>query len=657
MADNPQVSKDQQRLVIVAFLQNNYIFTSSLNDIRESFFSDSSCRIIYRAMRDYYENYESFPSEDELMISVESNYIELGDSLEVVKDNLHNLFKKNEMNEKFLTDKVIDFVRKVKVRKSLERNLEKIRNGTGINDNEVLNDLIHSLDVDYNKSGILCLSDLEGLSEARREAIGDNSNEIIKSILPSINTSLQYRGYQKGTMNLIVSPPGCFVGETRIMTDDGYHRIDALYDLNKPVHIYGCNEFGDVREGVAEEVYLSEYTDDLVRVIFSNDKYAYIKCTPDHPFMLKNGSYKQAKDLTSEDELMESCRPVKIRSVERLHLKYPVPVYGLVNARPFHNYALYLGEGDGIFVSNTGKTSYLVNEGAYAALQGFNILHVFLGDMILYDGFVRYLSNISQVLQDDIIAMDEIHQQNLLQSINEKYNGVMNRIGLLSYGSGEVTVDQLIEHIKNEQDRTGMHFDDILVDYADNFIKDNTQLYSEGGAIYDKLALFGRSNHSVIMVASQPKIQYWNEEIIPLEGASESSKKQHIVDLLMTFNLVDRNSKIGTFFVPKVRRGTSGRFIRVMTEWERCTIKEITEQAYNMLKADPDSLLQGQSIEVEYTEDKPNQLDSNSTDELEELTGSTSFFEKNQLPESSGTDSPSGPVALPNPDDILNGAS
>lgn len=651
MADNLQVSRDQQRLVIVAFLQNNYIFTSSLNDIKESFFSDSSCRIIYRAMRDYYENYEAFPTEDELMISVESNYIELGDSLEVVKDNLHNLYKKNPMNEKFLTDKVIDFVKKVKVRKSLERNLEKIRNGTGINDNEVLNDLIHSMDVDYNKSGILCLSDLDGLIDARKEAVGNNSNEIIKSILPSVNASLQYRGYQKGTMNLIVSPPGCFAGDTKIMTHDGYHRIDTLYNRGKSVVIYGCNEFGDVREGRADEVYLSEYTDDLIRIVFTHDKYAFIKCTPDHPFMLKDGSYKRADKLTEADELMVSCRPVRIKYTEHLHLKYPVPVYGLVNAKPFHNYAIYLGEGDGIFVSNTGKTSYLVNEGAYAALQGFNVLHVFLGDMIRYDGFIRYVSNISQMLQDDIIAMDEIHQRELVQRINEKYNGVMNRIGLLSYGSGEVTVDRLIEHIKNEQDRTGKHFDDILVDYADNFIKDNNKLYSEGGAIYDKLALFGRSNHSVIMVASQPKIQYWKEEIIPLEGASESSKKQHIVDLLMTFNLVDRNSRIGTFFVPKVRRGVSGRFIRVMTEWERCTIKEITEQVYNMLKADPDSIIQGQSLEVEPIEDQPEQLPG--TEQLEELTGSTSFFDKNQLPGSTVEES-SEPITLPNPDDILN---
>ena len=87
-----------------------------------------------------------------------------------------------------------------------------------------------------------------------------------------------------------------------------------------------------------------------------------------------------------------------------------------------------------------------------------------------------------------------------------------------------------------------------------------------------------------MMVASQPKVSYWKEEIIPLEGAAESSKKQHVVDLMMTFNLVARDATIGTFFIPKVRRGTSGRLVRVKTQWEYCRLQEITEEDYSVQK-------------------------------------------------------------------------
>lgn len=440
--NNLKLSKDHQRLVLAGLMQQGYILSAASKDMNDSYFTDSSCRIIYKSLVEYYDEFSKLPTEAELSVLVESNYIPIGDSLETVKDNLHQLMSYEPIDEDFLLEKCTELIKKVRVSRALQRNLEKIKNGTALNDNRILNDLINSLDVSYSRSGILCLSDTDGLMEARKEAVGNSSNEVIKSILHSINESLQYRGYQKGTMNLIVAPPG------------------------------------------------------------------------------------------------------------------------------------------------TGKTSYLVNEGAYAALQGYNVLHVFLGDMIQYDGFVRYISSISGELQDTIVAMSSEDQQNLIAKVNEDYNGVLQRISVLSYGSGEVTVDQLIENVNKEQDRLGIVFDDIIIDYADNFLKDNTALYSEGGYIYDRLALYGRVNHSVIMVASQPKIQYWRDEIIPLEGASESSKKQHIVDLLMTFNLVNRNATIGTFFVPKVRRGISGKLIRVRTEWERCRIAEITEQDYTNLKSE-----------------------------------------------------------------------
>ena len=232
----------------------------------------------------------------------------------------------------------------------------------------------------------------------------------------------------------------------------------------------------------------------------------------------------------------------------------------------------------------TGKTSYLVNEGAYAALQGFNIVHIFLGDMVKYDGFIRYLSCLSGQTQQDLVSMSLADQDNVVFDVQGQ-NEVLSRIHLLAYGSGELTVKELIEILKKEQDRMNLHFDQIIVDYADNFSKDNTNLYVEGGDIYNDLALFARMNDSVIMVASQPKQEFWKEEIIPLEGAAESSKKQQIVDVFMTFNLVSRNSNLGTVHLAKVRRGTTGRFIRVETHWDACKILEITEEEYEMKKS------------------------------------------------------------------------
>lgn len=433
------VSVDHQKLVISGFLKNSYILSVVEKDLNDGYFSDSSCRIIYKSLISYYHQYQSLPSELSLYSAIDDNFIELGPSKEAVKSVARSLLMSDDIDETFLLDKVKELVKKVRVSRAFSRSLDRIKSGVSLNDEELVNELIASLEVNYNKSGVFILSDARAIDEERRLAIGDSKRSgIIKSVIPTVNMSLQYNGYQKGTINLIVSPPG------------------------------------------------------------------------------------------------------------------------------------------------VGKTSFLVNEGAYAAIQGFNVLHVFLGDMVGYDGMVRYISNISGINQDEIIKMDSIEQDELIVSVNKDHTRVLDRIAIVSYGASAVTVDELIEFIKNEQEHLEMQFDDIIIDYADNFKKDNTNLYSEGGYIYDRLALLARMNNSVVMVASQPKIGHWNSEIIPMEGASESSKKQHVVDVLMTFNTVARAVNIGSIFIPKVRRGFSGKIARVETHWENCRIQEIDETEYNL---------------------------------------------------------------------------
>lgn len=585
MSDNKiGLTTSHQKLVLSGLMKNQYIFSLIREDMNDGYFNDSSCRIIYKSICNFYDNYDKLPNEIELISSIDDNYIELGPSKEEVQKLASLLYNEDEVEENFLVDKASEMIKKVRVSRALNRSFERLQSGTSVNNEDLLNDLVDALDVSYDRSGIFCLNDISALDAERRKAVGDNQHQsIIKSILPSVNQSLQYKGYQKGTLNLIVSPPGCFTGDTKIMTLDGSHTLEELYESDGEITIFNCTSDGMIISDVADSIYLSDYTDEIIEVELDNG--FIIKCTYDHPFMMKDGSYKSAENLNLGDLVMYSR---SIKSIVRVKLREKVPVYGVVDAGKYHNYALDVGDDHGVFVSNTGKTSYLVNEGAYAAQQGFNVVHVFLGDMVGYDGFVRYMANMSGKLQDEIIAMPLEKQDSLIIELNNAYNNVLSRLNILCYGSGELTVDNLIEVLKKEQERLNVHFDDVIIDYADNFQKDNTNLYVEGGYIYDRLALFARLNSSVVMVASQPKMGYWKDEIIPLEGASESSKKQHVVDLLMTFNLVSRTANIGTVFIPKVRRGTSGRFIRVETHWETCRIEEISENEYTLKKGQLD---------------------------------------------------------------------
>lgn len=232
---------------------------------------------------------------------------------------------------------------------------------------------------------------------------------------------------------------------------------------------------------------------------------------------------------------------------------------------------------------SVGKTSLMINEGVRAAIQGHQVCHVFLGDMLNWDGYVRYLSCISGIPQREIASAPYDRLCEIASVQNKNKNRILGNIQSLSFPAGTKTVNEVIEILKAYQVNRNRHYDMVIIDYADNFareLKDN--MYLEGGLVYDRLSAFARENRSVLLIATQPKISYWSTEIMPMEAAGESSKKQHVVDLQLCFNKPDGNKKspVGTINIAKMRRGTSGELIRVKTDWACCRVTEIDEETY-----------------------------------------------------------------------------
>lgn len=677
-----------QNAVISGLMHNSYLFALvESQGVNESFFRDSSCSIIFKGLSEYFKIYQDLPKNlDGLCLSVEKAYIGgKGVSIDQVISKAKDLYQTGlelKNNERYVAKCTEELIIKTKTSRAASKALDKLKN---INDNsntfniqEFVQEMIDSMSVNLEPIAIYNMSDMSKLKEIRKEAYGeegDSRGKVVKSCIPKINESFQYGGYQVGTLNLIISPPGCFTGDTKVMTLDGtYHSFQELYENKMKIGIYGCNKEGDLSIDLAESVYLSDYTDELIEIEI--DGTYKIKCTLDHPFMLRNGNYKRANNLQIGDLLMPITREKvkhkkvkkdsgekvsneklemvfnkdknyfyssllssksknielieyrdnnslnnypdnleikeqseyklirdnykiknikkyyfnepKVTRITRLKLESKIPVYGIVNAGKNHNYAIKLNQKRGIFVSNTGKTSFLINEGAFAAQQGKEVLHVYLGDMITQDSNIRYMSCITGLLQNDIARMKIEEYEKLAENVERQYPGVLSRINCMCFATGDITVNELLETIKKDQIKTGKHYDFINIDYADNFQKtmnlNNT--YQEAGYIYERLAWFGRTNHSVMMVASQPKLTYWSEEIIPMEGAAESSKKQHTADCILTMNRAAKGLTFGTIFVAKMRRGTTGSILRYQSHWERCKIVGIEEETYKNLRQD-----------------------------------------------------------------------
>lgn len=602
------------------------------NLVKAEFFEDPELRLIYQKVKYHYDKYGAVPAQSSLRDAINNSTTDLIDK-EAVKELVTELWEEVPEPEEFIIDKVTQFVRSNKVRSTLSEYLPRMKDEGEDILTELGEKLSDSVELEVDMEQHLVLSDTKKLPEVRRAAVGaEERSVIIQSSFNSVNRALTFGGYKYGDLAAFIAPPGCFTGDTKLMTLDGItHTFEELYNSGQDVVGVYSSDLSDkcrVKVSQSSEVKLSKYVDELIEVEI--DRKYKVKCTPDHPFLLRSGVYRKAEDLSEYDELMpfsrwdnhhgptEKCKTVgdsyftdtlidhyykniveevgsnssvdsdlschKVSKVSKIKLREKVPVYGLVEVHKYNNYAIALTENDGIIVSNTGKSFSLVNEGVYAVTQGFQVFHAFIGDMSLYDGWIRYVSNITGIYQDQLVKMTPEDQIKVIKDCNTL--GYFDKVCIVSYPAESITVNQLIRDIGKYQSKLHTKFDMIIVDYPDNLVAESDMMYLSGGTIYNKLSGLAQRNRSVVLVASQPKISYYDAEIIPLEGAAESSKKQQNLDLMVTLGKPYRDFECLTGFIAKNRRGSTGDIFRVKTEFENARMNEISSLEYQKLLAE-----------------------------------------------------------------------
>ena len=99
---------------------------------------------------------------------------------------------------------------------------------------------------------------------------------------------------------------GCFTADTKVKLTDGrnlsFDELIKEHNQGKKNYTFTVNENNEIEIAEILNPRKTIENAELVKVTLDNSK--EIRCTPNHKFMLKDGTYKEAKDLNPEESLM-----------------------------------------------------------------------------------------------------------------------------------------------------------------------------------------------------------------------------------------------------------------------------------------------------------------------------------------------------------------
>jgi hypothetical protein len=192
-----------------------------------------------------------------------------------------------------------------------------------------------------------------------------------------------------------------------------------------------------------------------------------------------------------------------------------------------------------------GKSLFVQNEVVNFIKQGKRVHLMILGDLNELDVATRLTCMMAKrpkrVIESDIVTYFSMYK--------DKFSDLLS---ITIVPSGVVTGQEYIDWMLDRIDE----YDVLVIDYDSNFKKSETSsMYDIYGDLYDLFTQLSR-HQKLIFVCSQPKICYYNAEEIPMDGIGESSRKQHILDMIITIGRRQESKmRMGKMQIVKSRRG------------------------------------------------------------------------------------------------------
>jgi len=231
-------------------------------------------------------------------------------------------------------------------------------------------------------------------------------------------------------------------------------------------------------------------------------------------------------------------------------------------------------------LAKVGKSHCLVDIGAHAVMNGFNVVHYTL-ELSELDVGHRYDSRISGIPVDDIFK----HKDFIKKQETELMKG---KLVIKSYPTKRVNLQALKNHYNNLVSR-GIKVDLVLIDYLD-LVKstenyDSKRLNEE--SVYEEARGWADEIKRPIWTVTQINREGFDIEVLTARNISECFAKAMIVDLFMTINRKKDSAtpEIGNMFLDLSRLGPDGIKFPMMINTAISKIK-ILEPDFNSFNED-----------------------------------------------------------------------
>ena len=231
----------------------------------------------------------------------------------------------------------------------------------------------------------------------------------------------------------------------------------------------------------------------------------------------------------------------------------------------------------------SGKSMLLTQEACEFARQGKKVLYLALGDMNEYHFVTRIFAQQYRVSMNKVaLTFDTL----MLQAKNDPGMAWIPNLKIQCFQPDQISCSNWISFIKSK----GFYdeYDVFIADYDSNFSSEE-DMYQKGETTYNQLKALSDRPGKWVFIACQPKPNYYSEEILPLESGNESSRKQQIVDNMVTVSFPPTKggqNHIGIINVPKYRGGMLASTPYLMDRNGR--FEEISMALYQWLKMCPD---------------------------------------------------------------------